>query len=59
MNHHAAQLHEIAALATAEYYRVLGLFYKHKSVANENRVLEQKLLASKLMREALRAKQKQ
>lgn len=54
MNYAAAKLHHKAAEATVEYYRVLCLYLKHKSAANEKRVLDQRLLAAKLMREALK-----
>ena len=59
MNFHRAKLHHTAALATVEYYRVLMLWAKHKSLTNESRVLEQRVVAERLMREALHVVPKQ
>ena len=53
MNATRAKQHEEAALATAEYYRLVGLHAKKKSEANAVRVAWQRKVVIELMRRAL------
>jgi hypothetical protein len=53
MNYATAKLHHKAAEANLEYWRLLMLYLKKKSARNQKRVLEQKILAVRLMREAI------
>jgi hypothetical protein len=54
VTHHEARMREIAALETAEYYRLAGLFAKKHSESNMRRMDKQREVAINAMREALK-----